>query len=467
MNANLIHKTSYLILSLSFCVSNYFSMLLNIVKRNGGDAVKFLGDAVLFIFPCDQYSSEEVKGATALMASLCALQLVRECGNYNEGEGRNAVNLRLHCAVACGNVYCMCLGIEQRWEFLVSGEPLSHLGNAINMASVGQVCLTEYAYTWVRHYLDAKEVLEGIGRYYVLTGKRAGMSHPNIRFVRRRSSANITSHITTSSSISETATSAVTLVSDPSGSNKNTTAYPPGSLVGSRPANPILIGLNRNSSGSPNGSPSTSQQHLLRQVSLENGPDANEHASSGTSSAVRRVSSYESAATVTVSSTKQSRRFSRLFQHNSPSTDTDVGDSTLVRGGSISGEDGGSIPGVQSGSGVNHGKTRDTDMKRSSFDFAEEKKDQSEARNLGMDGAAGAESYGEDQYSNSIATKRSSTSLVPGVPGSSSDRSGLVPDAPLPSSPQAHSNFFHLPVSEFIEKHSPFRSSMSVAAATA
>ena len=108
------------------------------MEQHGGDAIKFLGDAVLILFPI-----QEVKSASALMASLCALQLARECASYDQGSGRSMVALRLHCAISCGSVHCMCLGDNDRWEYVITGEPLSQLGNAISHANTGHVVVTE------------------------------------------------------------------------------------------------------------------------------------------------------------------------------------------------------------------------------------------------------------------------------------------------------------------------------------
>jgi len=55
--------------------SAYFSNLLRIVKLYGGDVIKFLGDAVLILFPIPLDSLQEIKAATVLMASICALEI--------------------------------------------------------------------------------------------------------------------------------------------------------------------------------------------------------------------------------------------------------------------------------------------------------------------------------------------------------------------------------------------------------
>ena len=65
-------------LSVVSCRSNYFSLLLGIVKLNHGDIIKFCGDAVIIVWSIPWESS--LGGATATqalarMAAVCALQV--------------------------------------------------------------------------------------------------------------------------------------------------------------------------------------------------------------------------------------------------------------------------------------------------------------------------------------------------------------------------------------------------------
>ena len=146
------------------------------MRQSGGDVVKFLGDAVLILFPIDPNASYELRAATVLMASLCALKLVSECGKYDSGEGQNAVSLRLHCGVGCGLVHCMCMGVDDRWEFVVSGEPLSQIGVAICEASAEEVSLSTKAFEYVKDLLESKKKAES-STGVILTGKRATLKY--------------------------------------------------------------------------------------------------------------------------------------------------------------------------------------------------------------------------------------------------------------------------------------------------
>ena len=144
------------------------------MKENAGDVVKFLGDAVLILWPVEQSAEQGVKDAATLMASLCALQLLRDCGMYDRNQGlKNEVSLRLHCGVAAGEVHCMCFGEGERWEFVVSGDPLKQVGKAEGEAGTGECCLSEEAFAHLHGQLESTRCENGC---YKLTGKILGTS---------------------------------------------------------------------------------------------------------------------------------------------------------------------------------------------------------------------------------------------------------------------------------------------------
>ena len=146
------------------------------INKSGGDVIKFLGDAVLIIFPVDKDSDPVIKSTAVLMACICALRLVNECGEYKKGEGANQVLLRLHCAVSCGLIHCIHVGKDDNWHFFVSGKPLNEIGQAISLANIDEICISEGSYFHVHEYLEAKKVSKDAETFYTLTGKRVTTS---------------------------------------------------------------------------------------------------------------------------------------------------------------------------------------------------------------------------------------------------------------------------------------------------
>ena len=212
-----------------FC-SDYFSKLLDIVYAHHGDVIKFCGDAVMILWSTgvssdgnngnnasEQKNFDAVKAATAFCASLCALELIQECGHYvvqlgtdtsvddallvNEsaesGPPDATYELSLHCGIASGIVHCLCLGsggddiktenIDQpsmtqrqtqtqhqtnsRWEYLLSGKILQEVGVATSHASSGEINVTVSSYNLLSKCLEMSPVL---------ATKKDGTDHTNI-----------------------------------------------------------------------------------------------------------------------------------------------------------------------------------------------------------------------------------------------------------------------------------------------
>ncbi|CAM9676786.1 unnamed protein product, partial [Ascophyllum nodosum] len=78
-----------------------------------------------------------------MQASVCALVMLSECGKYDVGRGEEAVPLRLHCGMGSGDMYAFLVGTEDRWEFLVAGDPLRQIGVAEPEAKQGEVILSK------------------------------------------------------------------------------------------------------------------------------------------------------------------------------------------------------------------------------------------------------------------------------------------------------------------------------------
>ena len=233
--------------------------MLGVIKGNYGDVIKFLGDAVLIMWPVELSSHQDVKAATALMASLCALQLLKDCAEYDRGEGQNAVSLKLHCGIGSGLVYCMCVGEGERWEFFISGDPLQQLAEAVPQAKTGEVCLSEVAYRLVRDKLDGKLMPNGS---YLLSGKCA-VSSPEKDKLRKEGNFSrplpLREYVETES---KATLSRATSGADISDSNRSNS-----SNVRDMPHQPYGTILKRSSSKKGFGSPDPSVGTLLRKSS--------------------------------------------------------------------------------------------------------------------------------------------------------------------------------------------------------
>ena len=112
--------------------------------------MKFMGDAVLAIWPVPRGSTDFYKRSACLVAAECAKSIM-SVGSYDaEDQIERAkkteqvqVKLRLHCGLACGPIHMFCVGRKQRSEILLGGEILPQLATCEREAEMGQTIMSE------------------------------------------------------------------------------------------------------------------------------------------------------------------------------------------------------------------------------------------------------------------------------------------------------------------------------------
>ena len=76
-------------------INIYFTIMIDIIYRFGGDVHKFIGDAIIVIWPVSDEGGFYETQQTALTALSCAFSLINsECSRYNKTEGGVQVALR-------------------------------------------------------------------------------------------------------------------------------------------------------------------------------------------------------------------------------------------------------------------------------------------------------------------------------------------------------------------------------------
>jgi len=115
----------------------YFGPLLDVVQRYGGDTVKFAGDALLAIWPADDAG---MLPETAQVAAECALAIQHE---LKSGRITADTELTLKMILAAGDMAVEFVGgVFDRWEMLITGDPLSHVAAVQHLAKPGEVVMS-------------------------------------------------------------------------------------------------------------------------------------------------------------------------------------------------------------------------------------------------------------------------------------------------------------------------------------
>lgn len=133
---------------LSRVLNDHFGQLITLVTAHGGDIIKFAGDALLAVWPV--INQDEGLSTLTQRAAQCGLAIQSALHNYQASDG-TPITLRI--GIGSGDIAIMHLGgAYQRWELLLTGQPLIDVGNAQHLAKPGQVVVSPDAWKWISPY---------------------------------------------------------------------------------------------------------------------------------------------------------------------------------------------------------------------------------------------------------------------------------------------------------------------------
>lgn len=126
---------------LTSLLNAYFGQLIGLITRHGGDIAKFAGDALIALWPA---AGEAQLTQVTQQAAQCALEIQRQLNAYQAAPG---IQLSLKLLLGAGDIRALHLGgIFNRWEFLVTGEPLARVGAVAHLVRPGETVLTAPAW---------------------------------------------------------------------------------------------------------------------------------------------------------------------------------------------------------------------------------------------------------------------------------------------------------------------------------
>jgi len=167
-------------------LNEYFGQLIDIIRDYGGDVVKFAGDAVIAVWPIESTDgpTDSVSRADqwqwTMRAAECALEIREKLSNYRvENE-----NLYLKLAISTGSVTTAHVGgVFNRWEFLLTGNPLIEVGIANNLANADEILVTPSAWRLIRNDCEADTVEFELKESIAQGGQLKSLNKPSSIFV--------------------------------------------------------------------------------------------------------------------------------------------------------------------------------------------------------------------------------------------------------------------------------------------
>eukprot|EP00794_Sanderia_malayensis_P020042 gene20042-22009_t len=152
---------------LTATLNNYIGQIVDGIIKDGGDVLKFAGDAILasWVF---SHSGHNIKTVLA-KAIRCGLAIQDKCDNQLTEVG---VLLRVKIAMAVGSMIITFVGEEGSKQFDLSGSAIDEVGAAEKHAKPGDVILTQLAWSNCDQDAFRVEKLENLDLFKVSEDKR-------------------------------------------------------------------------------------------------------------------------------------------------------------------------------------------------------------------------------------------------------------------------------------------------------
>jgi class 3 adenylate cyclase/tetratricopeptide (TPR) repeat protein len=140
-------------------LDHVFGTLIDTVLRHGGDVIRFAGDAILVIW---RAADAEGLAEATHRAARCGLEALVTPLEHPFLPG---VSLRLRIGIDAGAVRMVRVGgLLDRWEFVVTGQPLRGMGQAAEWAGPGELLVAEQAWQQLGAWASGVPVAEGCYR---------------------------------------------------------------------------------------------------------------------------------------------------------------------------------------------------------------------------------------------------------------------------------------------------------------
>lgn len=152
---------------LSAVLNSYMGSMVQEILYQGGDVLKFSGDAILTIFKVSQVTSMHDAVHKALDT---ALIIQNRCGRYKTDVG---VILKSKIAISAGDVSFSMIGTENYSHYVLVGQPLWDTKSCELEAQSGQVLVTSQAWKYINSMEYSYEFLRD-KNLYNLMGFRDG-----------------------------------------------------------------------------------------------------------------------------------------------------------------------------------------------------------------------------------------------------------------------------------------------------
>ncbi len=124
-------------------LNHYFSRMIALIEAEGGEVVKFSGDAVTVLFPaCDEPLGHATRRAH--QAAEAMQGAMKEFATLQTSAGPIALGMKI--GIGAGEIVAMQVGgVADRWEYVLAGDPVRQVAQAEGQAERGDIVLSPEA----------------------------------------------------------------------------------------------------------------------------------------------------------------------------------------------------------------------------------------------------------------------------------------------------------------------------------
>ena len=132
---------------LAYCINRYMEQIISIIGRHGGDIFKFVGDAIMVIWPFD--GSKNFIEVSCKRALQCAMEIETNLNNLEIVKGKF---LNVKVGIGVGKCHILFIGgLFNRFEYLCVGECMRQACEAETHSSGGgQILLSEKVKKYIK-----------------------------------------------------------------------------------------------------------------------------------------------------------------------------------------------------------------------------------------------------------------------------------------------------------------------------
>ncbi|CAI2375966.1 unnamed protein product [Moneuplotes crassus] len=142
---------------LSFCMNRYMESIVKGLGKYGGDIIKFVGDAMIVVWPRDENNPDDDLASVSRKAIKCAVDIQAELNGKQIMKNISSLSVKLGIGVGdCSLLHVG--GVFKRAEYFCVGEALSQALSSEEDAVGGDIIVSKEVWQLVKEYFEGEEI---------------------------------------------------------------------------------------------------------------------------------------------------------------------------------------------------------------------------------------------------------------------------------------------------------------------